>query len=1025
MQIHRISCPCAWQIYLLSLLTHILLVASSSLSNSYNDFLALLSLKSHITGDPKQALSSWDAASNDTNKPVPDFCQWTGVTCGGRRYPGHVTGIHLQYYDLAGTISQDIGNLTYLHFLDLSSNNLTGEIPSSLSNCRKLRTMNLSANHFSGSVPSPLGRLSMLKIFDVSHNSLTDEIPMTLQNVTTLMILRIEVNSFHGQILSWLSNLTSLTHLFLAKNNFSGSIPADLCKLTNLVNFDVLSNNLDGLVPPSIFNISSIDVLDLGFNQLAGSLPLDIGFTLPRVRVFGTHENNHFEGIIPASLSNASQLKYLLLRGNQYHGVIPRDIGTHGNLNVFSVGHNELQATEPRDWDFLTSLTNCSNMEILDLEQNKFSGFMPISIANISRALKWLTIGRNQIVGTIPSWIVMFHKLTKLILEDNLFTGTLPKDIGRLSSLQFIDLSQNVFEGQIPQSLGNITQLSNLSLSNNFLAGSIPTSVGNLTSIGSVDLSNNLLRGQIPQEVLTIPSLTILLNLSTNALSGTIPTQIGHLNSLGTIDLSMNKLAGEIPEAIENCVQLRFLYLQGNLLQGQIPKGLNTLGVLEKLDLSSNNLTGPIPNFLESIRTLNYLNLSFNNLSGPVPDTGVFCNGTILSVTGNSMLCGGPPFLHLPSCQSKHSHKVSQHQLHIIIFCTIGTLIFCLCSVTTYCFINRRITPTFVGQEYIFHERISYAELHAATESFSPANLIGSGSSGNVYIGTLIFDKNLTIVAIKVLDLGQQGVNRSFLAECNALRRIRHRKLVKVITVCSGMDRNGDEFKALVLEYIGNGSLDKWLHPDKMTNSMISRKLSLMRRLYIALDVAEALEYLHHHIDPPIVHCDIKPSNILLDDDLVGHVTDFGLAKIMKSEACKINHPEIGSSSFAVNGTIGYVPPEYGSGSKVSMDGDVYSYGVLLLEMFTGRRPTDSFIDGVANLVDYVKKAYPNNLLEILDANIASYSRDTSAEDSIDTLIYPIFRLALACCNDSPRQRMKMHSVVEELNAMKRHAVQM
>jgi serine/threonine protein kinase len=123
------------------------------------------------------------------------------------------------------------------------------------------------------------------------------------------------------------------------------------------------------------------------------------------------------------------------------------------------------------------------------------------------------------------------------------------------------------------------------------------------------------------------------------------------------------------------------------------------------------------------------------------------------------------------------------------------------------------------------------------------------------------------------------------------------------------LDRNGDEFKALVLEYICNGSLDEWLHPDKMTNSMTRRSLSLMKRLDIALDVAEALEYLHGHIDPSIVHCDIKPSNILLDDDLVGHVTDFGLAKIMSSEAGKKNNPETEGSSFAVKGTIGYVPP--------------------------------------------------------------------------------------------------------------------
>ena len=277
------------------------------------------------------------------------------------------------------------------------------------------------------------------------------------------------------------------------------------------------------------------------------------------------------------------------------------------------------------------------------------------------------------------------------------------------------------------------------------------------------------------------------------------------------------------------------------------------------------------------------------------------------------MLCGGPPFLQLHSCPSIPSHKASPHRLHIFIFGAIGLFIFCVCSVTVYCFIKRRTTSTFVHHEYLFfneeHERISYAELHKATGSFSPANLIGSGSSGKVYFGNLTFGENLATIAIKVLDLGQQGASRSFLAECNALRRIRHRKLVKVITVCSGFDHNGNEFKALVLEYICNGSLDDWLHPNKMTNSKIRRNLSLMQRLNIALDVAEALEYLHDHIDPRIVHCDIKPSNILLDDDLVGHVTDFGLAKIMSSEAGRKNHPETEGSSFAVKGTIGYVPP--------------------------------------------------------------------------------------------------------------------
>nr|TKW21812.1 hypothetical protein SEVIR_4G145700v2 [Setaria viridis] len=488
--------------------------------------------------------------------------------------------------------------------------------------------------------------------------------------------------------------------------------------------------------------------------------------------------------------------------------------------------------------------------------------------------------------------------------------GTLPVDIGRLRSLQVLDLSHNRFEGQIPQSLGNITGLSKLCISNNYLNGTIPTSLGKLRALASMDISCNFLSGRIPQEILSIPALTILLKLSNNALSGSIPTQIGHLNNLIAIDLSMNKLTGEIPDDIGSCVQLQLLHLQGNILQGKLPKGLEKLGVLENLDLSRNNLIGPIPEFLERIKTLNHLNLSFNNLSGPVPDTGIFCNATILSLTGNSMLCGGPPFLQFPSCASVHS----QHRMHLlIVFCIPGTLIFLLFSITTYCCIKRRVKPNIVYQENLFlseaHERISYNQLRSATQSFSPANLIGSGSFGNVYIGTFIIDENLATVAIKVINLNLRGASRSFLTECNALRRIRHRNLVKVITVCSGLDHNGDEFKALVLEFICNGSLDEWLHPNTMENSMTAKRLSLMRRLCIALDVAVALEYLHHNIEPPIVHSDIKPSNILLDDDLVAHVTDFGLAKIMYAEVWNKNHGDNESSSLAVKGTIGYVPP--------------------------------------------------------------------------------------------------------------------
>lgn len=445
----------------------------------------------------------------------------------------------------------------------------------------------------------------------------------------------------------------------------------------------------------------------------------------------------------------------------------------------------------------------------------------------------------------------------------------------------------------------------------NSLKGRIPVTLGNLAKLTLIDISDNRFSGEIPPEIVSISSLSTLFNLSHNALSGPIPHQIGNLVNLGTIDLSSNNLSGEIPTTLGSCLELGLLYLQRNLLQGQIPEDLDTLKGLEVLDLSENILSGPIPEFLGSLQFLWSLNLSFNHLSGPVPDKGIFTNASGVSIEHNGMLCGGSLFFDLPACSAQSTDISARNRgLQIIIISLVGTFVFAVICTAVCCYLKKKLRSSNPGESNqdqsrmllnVMHQRISYAELCLATDAFIEQNLVGRGSFSSVYRGSMACGANCIDIAVKVLDLRQLGASRCFMSECNALKRIQHRKLVKVITVCDSTNHSGDEFKGIVLEFISNGSLHKWLHQHESGTGM----LTLMQRLNIALDVAEALEYLHHRINPPIVHCDIKPSNILLDDDMIAHVGDFGLAKIMNVKASS----DATRSSLGIKGTVGYLAP--------------------------------------------------------------------------------------------------------------------
>lgn len=396
------------------------------------------------------------------------------------------------------------------------------------------------------------------------------------------------------------------------------------------------------------------------------------------------------------------------------------------------------------------------------------------------------------------------------------------------------------------------------------------------------------------------------MELSSNNLEGPIPQEIGNLKNLVEFHAYSNRLSGEIPSTLGECQLLQNISLQNNFLSGSVPSLLSQLKGLQILDLSNNNLSGQIPTFLSNLTMLSYLNLSFNDFSGEVPTFGVFSNLSAISIHGNGKLCGGIPDLHLPRCSSQSPHR-RQKLLVIPIVVSLAVTLLLLLLLYKLLYWRKNIKtniPSTTSMEG--HPLISHSQLVRATDNFSATNLLGSGSFGSVYKGEINNQAGESKdIAVKVLKLQTPGALKSFIAECEALRNLRHRNLVKIITACSSIDNSGNDFKAIVFEFMPNGSLDGWLHPDNNDHTE-QRYLNILERVSILLDVAYALDYLHCHGPAPVIHCDIKSSNVLLDSDMVARVGDFGLARIL-DEQNSVFQPSTNSILF--RGTIGYAAP--------------------------------------------------------------------------------------------------------------------
>ncbi|XP_013634451.1 PREDICTED: probable LRR receptor-like serine/threonine-protein kinase At3g47570 [Brassica oleracea var. oleracea] len=1000
------------RLFLLFSFSALMLLEAYGFTNE-TDKKALLDFKSQVSEDKQDVLSSWNNSS--------PLCSWKGVTCGLKHK--RVTRLDLGGWELVGVISPSIGNLSFLISLDLSNNSIGGTIPHQVGNLFRLEYLDMSYNFLIGDIPVDLANCSRLLELDLSRNDLGGGVPSEIGSLGKLEILYLGFNNLGGKLPASFGNLTSLTDVILCSSKIEGRIPDDLARLNQLVSLLLGGNNFTGLFPPSMYNISSLEVLDIFGNGFSGSLKPDFGNLLPNIQYLFMGRNN-FTGPIPTTLSNISNLQFLGIEYNKMIGRIPTSFGKLKNLRIVALHGNSLGSYSSGDLEFLKALTNCTQLRTLSVRLNRLGGDLPTAISNLSTNLQQLNLRLNFISGTIPYDIGNLKSLKRLVLSKNLLSGPLPNSIGKLSSLVDLDVSSNRMSGDIPSSIGNITGLEKLYLSNNSFEGTIPPSLAQFKYMLSLWVGSNKLNGTIPHEIMQIPSL-FHLDLSNNSFTGCLPDFINPLERLGTLSVAHNKLSGKLPQVLGDCLSLENLYLQGNSFDGDIPNIEGLMGA-KRLDFSNNNLSGSIPGYFANFSSLEYLNLSLNNFEGKVPTEGKFRNAKVVTVYGNKDLCGGIKELKLKPCivharpMKTTSHSSLSKKVAIgVTSAGIALLLMVFIAYISLRWFRKRkknqqtSDPTSSALE-VFHEKISYAYLRNATDGFSSRNLIGSSSFGTVFKALL--PRENKVVAVKVLNLKRRGALKSFMRECESLKDIRHRNLVKLLTACSSIDFQGNDFRALIYEFMPNGSLDMWLHPEEVEEiRRPSRTLTLFERLNIAIDMIYVLDYLHVYCHEPLAHCDLKPSNVLLDDDLNGHISDFGIARLLMKfdQESLFNH----LSSAGVRGTIGYAAPEYGMGGQPSMHGDVYSFGVLLLEMFTGKRPTNELFEGNVTLQNYTKLALPERVLDIADSSILNSGLRVGFP--LGECLTLVLEVGLKCCEESPKNRLTTSGARKELILIK------
>ncbi|KAK7340639.1 hypothetical protein VNO77_21348 [Canavalia gladiata] len=920
------------------------------------------------------SLQVLNLAGNGINGSVPGFV-------------GRLRGVYLSFNLLGGTIPQEVGDdCEKLEHLDLSGNFLVQGIPGSLGNCTELRTLSLYSNILEDVIPADLGKLKKLEVLDVSRNTLGGSVPHELGNCTELSVLVLsnlfnplpdvngtardlwmeqlvsindEYNYFEGQIPVEIMSLPKLQILWAPRANLEDSFPSSWGACDNLEMLNLAQNDFTGDFPNQLSRCKKLHFLDLSSNNLTGMLSREL--SVPCMTVFDV-SGNVLSGRIPEFSISAC----------------PSVPSLNGNLFVTdnrALPYESFFASKVLGRPPLLSLGEVGNSIFHNFGQNNFISMdsLPIAHDRLGKGLVYtILVGENKLMGPFPT--NLFEKcdgLNGLLLNVSytMLSGQIPSKFGRMCrSLKFLDASGNQITGPIPLGLGDLVSLVSLNLSRNHLQGQIPISLGQLKDMK-------------------------FLSLADNNLSGSIPTSLERLYSLEVLDLSSNSLTGEIPKGIENLRNLTDVLLNNNKLSGQIPSGLANVTTLSAFNVSFNNLSGSLPSNGNSIKCSSAVGNPFLRS----------CNGVSLTVPSadQGLVDNSNSYTAAPPEATGKKGGNGFNSIEIASITSASAIVSVLLALIVLFIYTRKWNPRsrVIGstrkEVTVFTDigvPLTFENVVRATGNFNASNCIGNGGFGATYKAE-ISPGNL--VAIKRLAVGRfQGVQQ-FHAEVKTLGRLRHSNLVTLI----GYHASETEM-FLIYNYLPGGNLEKFIQ-ERSTRAVDWRILHK-----IALDIARALAYLHDQCVPRVLHRDVKPSNILLDDDHNAYLSDFGLARLLGTSE---THATTG-----VAGTFGYVAPEYAMTCRVSDKADVYSYGVVLLELLSDKKALDPSFSSYGNGFNIV--AWACMLLRQGQAKefFAAGLWDAGPADDLVEVLH----LAVMCTVDSLSTRPSMKHVVRRLKQL-------